>query len=222
MFRHNSILLLCLGLLVAGCSETLAPVDDGAFSAKKSKSSGFFSGYSFETATISGGEPTGISSADAPANTLEQSSEAPLLQTYSTAFTHVQGETTIFSLNYKGESGWTEPFLFLVIPPDAEVLDDRGKPVRKGKSVEITVEIDMVKFLVHFGPHGSTFLGRRPATIWFQYKHADQSGQDPNSMTMWYQPAVGEAWTMLDTQIDTFGSWARAEIDHFSNYAVAW
>ena len=112
--------------------------------------------------------------------------------------------------------------MFLTIPNDAQVLDEFGNVIPTGQEVEITVEVDLQKFLVHFGPHGSTFLGDNPAELWFKYQYADAEGQDVNSLRMWYQPVVGDEWTQLETEIDIFGYWARAKIYHFSNYAVAW
>ena len=223
-------IIVMTGLLVGACSDVSAPLNMTPSFAKKkgggktSWDSYFGSGISFQSDTITEGAslPSEIEGNDAPENTLEHASGAPTLETYRTSFTHVAGETTIFALSYRNTSGFKHPFLLLQIPPDAEVVGDNGKPVKKGRSVEITVEVDLTKFLVHFGPHGSTFLRSRPAVLWFYYGNAEQSGQNPETLTMWYQPTAGEAWTMLGTEIDTFFGWARAEIDHFSNYAIAW
>lgn len=247
MFRSKTLIALCLGFVVAGCSDTTGPVVDegpdmgrrwgrssGHDDSKKTSSTSteesgfsFDLGINFETATIptdgSGGEGTGgINPFDTPDNVLEQGMDAPQLESYATSFTHVQGKTTIFSLNYEVPNSWYKPaFLFLEIPPDAQVLNEQGVPIGEGESVQITVEIDMKKFLVHFGPHGSTFLGSRPAKLWFKYDHAELAGR-VEDLTMWYQAQVGDEWVALETTLDTFGPWAWAEIDHFSNYAVAW
>jgi len=215
---------LLVGLTVVACGDVVAPPADGTVDAAKIRGRDFF-GVSFTSATISVESealtPTG-GTTDTPDNPLEQATDAPPLQTYQTSFTHVQGETTIFMLSYRSDDELPDPFLFLTIPPDAEVFDETGKRVRKGKAVEITVEVNPRLFLLRFGPHGATFLRSRPAELWLNYEHANLSGQDPSNLGMCYQPTEGEPWTELDTTIDLYGNWARAEIYHFSNYAVAW
>jgi len=239
---------LCVGLTLSACNDITGPLHDSdaepAFRRAGDRSTtktqdqtttesatgeeGSTDSWSTLLPTLviattgDGATADGIDPQDVPDNTVEHASDAPALQTYATSFTHTAGKMTIFQLNYVSTSELPSPFLYLTIPADAQVLDEFGNVAPAGQQVTITVEVDLVKFLVHFGPHGSTFLGNHPAVLWLKYQYAETDGEDVNTLTMHYQPEAGEEWTQLDTEIDTFGRWARANIYHFSNYAVAW
>ncbi len=54
----------------------------------------------------------------------------------------------IFQLNYDAGGWFPSPFLFLKVPNDAQVLHEFGNVIPTGQKVEITVEVDLQKFLV--------------------------------------------------------------------------
>jgi hypothetical protein len=163
---------------------------------------------------------------------LRHSPDAPPLMSYDTSFTAVQGERTEFVLHYVNPyvvalsydrwelvGSW---FMRVSIPKDAELLDETGLPAAVGDSVEITVLVDQEQFLVEFGPHGSTFLGKKPALLEFSLEFAELVELDPDMLDIWYRAdAMGE-WNALGTRFDKRGTKLQAPIHHFSGYAVAW
>lgn len=101
------------------------------------------------------------------------------------------------------------------------MLRDDGSSASDGEAVYITVEIDPAKFLVHFGPHGSTFLDGPRAKLRFYYSFAELNGLDPANLNVWYQPEVGERWRDMPTEVVAKKRFLLVKIRHFSNYAIA-
>ncbi len=207
--------LVALGML-AGCSEQTGPqIDDAALFAKG-----------------------GRKAPSQPVMTmLRHSPDAPPLMAYDTSFTAVQGQRTEFVLHYVNPyvvlsavdpselDGWEMVgswFMRVSIPKDAQLLDESGTPLAAGDSVEITVLVDAEEFLVDFGPHGSTFLGKKPALLEFSLEFAQLADLDAATLDVWYRAAVGAKWSALNTQFDKRGMKLAAPIYHFSGYAVAW
>ena len=234
---------LLFALLVGGCAEMTAPLDDAGTefardgnrrSTKTTQATANdetlplaeTTEASSPTETDSGTEATSpTSDAWLPANTVEQAGDAPELMTYHTSFLAVQGQKTMWNLYYRdpskpGEVG--DHFVYVEIPADAQLLNPDGTPAAYGERVEITVDVDPVSFFVEFGPHGSQFDGRVGAQLWFNYQHANTDGHDNDVPTIWYQPDAGETWEDQSIQVARRGKWLYLEIKHFSNYAVAW
>ncbi len=159
-----------------------------------------------------------------PISTVRQSVDAPPLLTYDTAFVAVQGEGQTFTLYYEdpadGSAGdW---FIKIWIPHDAEFVSEAGEPYANGDTVAIATHVDPSYLFVRFGPHGSTFVGNRPALLRFHTKFMDLGGRDSADLRVWYQPSVGFEWTPQETVVDQRGHQIWLDIYHFSNYAVAW
>ncbi len=149
---------------------------------------------------------------------LRHATDGPPLATLETSFVAVQGRRA--QLDFDWSDG--EWYGKVIIPRDAQLLDASGRPLAKGESVLITVELDPDRYLVRFGPHGSTFLGRNPALLIFDVERADFGTADPRATRIWYQPYEGDAWSALASTWD-IKNWAiEVPIYHFSNYAVAW
>lgn len=225
--RNVLLGVAALTFWLTGCADTTAPGGDGLALRRSSttlESWTLSSLSTAETTTESGATTTG---GETPENTLQHAPTAPPLMTYSTSFLATQGKPTKFQVNYNiGTAAYPivgPLFLEITIPRDAEILGPDGNPIPRGGTAEITVDIDPVTYLVRFGPHGSTFLGRKPAQLVFGYLYADMTGHsESDSMTVWYQPEEGTEWTAQETTVDRVGHWIVTDIYHFSNYAVAW
>ncbi len=214
MRARSLFAIVVAGLFVAACNDVSAPLGTPDF-AKGGK------GNNAETNP----EPTEVLG-EVPPLTIVQSADAPPLTTYSTSFTAVQGEASTFVVFY--DNPWSpevdegEWFMKLDVPMDATFMDADGNPAFYGDTVQVTVEIDSTRFFVQFGPHGSVFVGNKPATLSFNLRFAELNGDDPRLLDVWYQPYVDEPWLPEPTQVDKRGRKAVVSIDHFSNYAIAW
>ncbi len=208
--RHaKRLILLGCVLLFAACADT-APLTDPSF--------GF--GSSWQTNTTTG--VTGWVANEVPTGTVVHSLLAPPLTTYRGSFEAVQGRRTNFEILYT--TGWT--FLALEIPQSAQLVDETGRPLKRGEAVTITVDVDPVSYAVRFQPHGVTFP-RHPARLTFGLTHADwidHTLEDAEALDLWYQPTDTDSWTHQNKEIEftIAGQWATTELDHFSNYAIAW
>ncbi len=228
MYR-KALTIIAAGMLFGACGEVNGPaVEDGPELSLAGNLEERYPDAVILKETITGkpggsqSDP-GIHSSDAPANTLEHSASAPDLDTYRTSFFVVQGEQTILILYYKGKKKKKKrPFMHVIIPDNAQLLTDGGLPALDGDRIEITLEVDPTKFLVHFGPHGSTFVDGEPALLVFNYRFAELDGGDPAALGAWYQPSQGEAWGMIPAKVRVTDRQIRIRIRHFSNYAVAW
>lgn len=167
---------------------------------------------------------TGTDTSSAELTPLRLASWAPPLETYDTTFLAVQGRASTHALYFEKQS-WQPTrlkYMELSIPPGAQFVDASGNPVAKGTVVPITVHADSGVVRFEFGPHGSSFSLRKPATLSVWWLFADLGSLSGAGLNVWYQPNCSESWNQLDTQVDVQGGYLTAPIHHFSNYAVAW
>ena len=227
--------IACIAL-VAACSDNTAPDVGGLSLAKGGNGNGRSSSTETTDASASTMDPTKATDgsdeiaslepmtcpyADALAGepcVLRHASDAPPLATLETSFLAVQGRRAQIDFDWSDGEFYGK----IIIPRDAQLLDESGQPLAKGESVLITVQLDPDQFLIRFGPHGSTFLGRNPALLIFDVRRADFGTAGPKGTQIWYQPHEGDEWNALASTWD-IKNWAiEVPIFHFSNYAVAW
>lgn len=200
---------LGIALLVTACGDSMAPLFDQHFAGN-------------EPPLIS--QPTSPPTAPitivAPQGTVKRQLTAPLLETYHASFTAVQGRKATHTIHHTNGVG----FLTLEIPASAKLVSEAGRPLARGESVEITVDIDPASYAVRLQPHGIVFQFQ-PARLGFGMIYADWAGHtDEDDLAVWYQPWEGESWVQLPNEVefDEEHNWAWTTLDHFSNYAVAW
>jgi len=225
--RFMTLTVMALALPIAACGDIQGPIGETDIALAR--------GGNSTTTTLTTDATVGSGAVndgpityagDVPPATITHSADAPPLQTYRTSFTAIQGEGNTFVVFYRDP--WTSGnnqgdwYLKIDIPSDAELLNENGVPVPVGEAVEITVELDSTRFFVQFGPHGSTFLGRKPALLHFNLRYADYQGLDLDALQVWYQPNVAETWTAQPTEVNAKKHRLLMYLDHFSNYAVAW
>ena len=149
---------------------------------------------------------------------------APPLETYDTSFTVVVGRPTTFRVHYEHVDGWARPpvFLEITIPRDAQLVRPDGTAHANGDSVAVPLTIHPERFEFVFQPHGSSFTGRKPATVWLSLRYADVGSMSPELLRVWYQATDEDEWTTADTEIDPGFLSLTMKLRHFSGYAIAW
>jgi hypothetical protein len=166
---------------------------------------------------------------------LRQSPTAPRLQTYRVSFWAKRGTQTTIFVNYRRATGqWLpDPFLRFKIPINGLVAGAGGVPLDRGDSVHITMLIDSVSFNVVFQPSGVVFSKSSPArlAIWYQNADPDLDADGDvdaddraleEQLAIWYRGTKAEAWKQLSSKNDTMQEYVATELNHFSQYAVAW
>lgn len=158
-------------------------------------------------------------------NILAPAPDAPELQTYSMSFWAVKGQAKTVQINYERKPGQSQaqPFLRVQIPADAMLRRPNGSPIAAGDSIRISIDIERRQFLVHLEPHGLVFRDERPLNlkIWYRYASLPR-GLDERLLDLNYQPTDGLPWLSLGAQQSTTEDWVSKNLNHFSNYAVAW
>ena len=160
-----------------------------------------------------------------PESTLKQAVSGPTLQSTGHSFALVQGNGGTFKVYYDdpdpSDNAAPDWFLSLHVPQSARLTDESGRPLEKGDTLHVRVTVHPASFLAHFEPHGAEFTGDHPATLSFNYKHADLGEGDPGDLGIWYQATAEDEWAKEATEVDIRGSRVVMHLLHFSNYAVA-
>ncbi len=228
MIRSVTCCVGALVVLLSGCAEQTAPALDAdpAFARKYPASKQQVE----EAPDDSGGGSWAVSCSDDPSLglppcTLRHVEGAPAVESYHPTFEITAGLPWQLWVYYEPDpvTGLRNPFVSISIPRDAEFVDESGRPIVKGETVRVTMDIDPEYFHVEFGPHGATFGGKKPAQVQFSLYYADLGGGgDPEALSVFYRSQVGDAWNSLPTEFDNRGWRVQAPIYHFSGYAVAW
>jgi hypothetical protein len=205
--------LLTLAVIAcSACSEVTSP--DGQMLEARSRS--------WTDLWSTGSCTTGGSSSEL--TVLRLAPWAPPLTTYDTTFIAVQGRPSTHAIYFVRQPWMAQSmkYMELEIPPGAEFVDAAGVAVPRGAVVPITVHADSATVSFEFGPHGSSFSTRKPATLSVSWWFADLGSLPADGLKIWYQAGAADPWSPLSTQVDLSLKYITAPIYHFSNYAVAW
>lgn len=126
-----------------------------------------------------------------------RSSTAPPLVTLDTAFWAVRGEQRTLEIRFAGQGGSGTGTRFLEFEVEDESLLRRpdGTTFTLGDSIEITVSIDPVLYLVDFGPSGLVFNPQEPAELEIEYDEAeDEFLAREGEFDAWRQEGTGQPW----------------------------
>jgi hypothetical protein len=194
---------------IAGCGDVSAPVLPAS------------------SPSLQGG-PAGI-------HILHQGVNSPKLETYRLAFWMVKGRGKSVAVNYLPAAGAVsgEPFLRFQIPSGGLEAGPRGRPLRNGDSVLVSLTIDPTTFQVGFEPSGLQFSRGNPASlqIWFHHADPDLNGDGVvdaidealcQQLSFWYQLRPGQPWQPMASQRDLVGMSVSTALYHFSGYSVSW
>lgn len=207
---------VCLSFLFVSCGDAVAP--GGIEMAAKQKTEV----HSTPTTT----------QATQP-KIVEVMAEAPPLETTQKAFWAIQGTRTCVRVNYLApdlehpEEGDLQKFLVLVVPRTTQLIDPNGNRLADGDSLLITLTLDSNDLAVEFEPHGLVFdVAPAQLELWYVYADLseDEEGNQPSvtDLSIWYQAAKNDPWIRLPTTLSRRGEALDADLNHFSNYAIAW
>jgi hypothetical protein len=166
---------------------------------------------------------------------IRQAPTAPALETYQTSFWVQKGKATIVVIEYQSPDGQKagDPFLTFGLPKDGLISGADGRPIARGDSILLTLDIDPVAFSADFGPSGVKFSAKSPASLTMCYEHMDPDlNRDgvvdstdaalQQQLSFWTQSMKAGAWFKLPTKYDPANPCVSAQIFHFSQYAVSW
>ncbi len=156
----------------------------------------------------------------------------------SLSFWAVKGQNREVAMFYRPIVGGRDSTTFLRFKVSNESLLKRpdGTTIAAGDSVRITIRIlDFSKLVMQFLPSGLTFSPLKPAELRLDFGHCDQdfnrdgvvNQNDTNlvpTFAIWKQEALGQPWVKLSSAIEISGNLeeVKANIDGFTNHAVAW
>ena len=163
--------------------------------------------------------------AQMPGGTLKQASSAPALESNTQVFPLVQGSGGMIKVYYTDpdpndevEPDW---LLKIQVPESTQLVDPSGRMLEEGDTLLVSVTPDPTSFMAHFEPHGTRFMGKHPVKLAFSFRHGDLGDQDPGKLAIWYRATEADKWTRMLTEVDKRGSMILMDLEHFSNYAVA-
>jgi hypothetical protein len=161
-------------------------------------------------------------------------SPALLLDANEVSFWAVRGERRGVRINYQDDRKDDGSFLKFTIHKKALLLRPDGTAFADGDSVQVTVAIDTSQFLVQLEPTGLVFSDAHPARLQIWYEGADDdlngdgSVDDEDSrierdlLGLWYQEGTGDPWSEISSSQSVADKWFKADLLHFSGYAVSW
>ncbi len=165
---------------------------------------------------------------------LQQSADAPELETYSKSVRACYGEPVELRISYEsGGGGEPGQFLGLRVPSLGLWKNPKGTFFQPGDCVSIKVSVDSEYLLAEFHPAGLQFNPAAPATLALSYAEADPDfDQDgyvgPNDyrierqeLDVWRLPHEDDGWEKLDALQYVGDKKFEAQLLSFSHYAVA-
>ncbi len=159
------------------------------------------------------------------------------LTTYQVSFWAVKGEDRSVQINYitKTEAGYlVMPYLLFEVPAGALDEGPNEEEYETGDSVKITITVAPQTMVAHYSPSGLQFDDNDPAVLTKWYTGADDDFNDDgvvdatdayieaNLLGIYTQQYVGGSWSRLSAQHSMTERWFKANIRHFSGYAVSW
>jgi hypothetical protein len=149
--------------------------------------------------------------------------DVPTLATTHASFWAVQGRTTGVEIAYRRlrAEDAEDPFLEFTVPGKAQLVDPTGRPLARGDSILIDVQVVPGQLAARFSPEGLAFAGKHSAQLAISYRYGDVV--DPaRQLAIWYVPCDGGVWELQSSRIDRKHDLVVSDIAHFSNYAVAY
>ena len=145
---------------------------------------------------------------------------APKLETYDTTFVVTQGVASSDTIYFRATPYLGRlPYLVLSTPADAQFVAKNGKPARDGQTISLRVIADSTRVAFSFEPHGSTFTAN-PAVLKVSWVYTDLLSRLGTAMRLYYQLDDG-TWSLQPATVDLKFYWLVFQLEHFSNYRVA-
>jgi hypothetical protein len=168
---------------------------------------------------------------------LSAESAGSRLETYKVAFWAVRGEDRYVQINQVQEiygRTLTSPYLRFDVPAKSLDAGPDGRDYEYGDSVLITITVDPTEMVAHYEPSGLRFEEDAPAVlqVWYDGANGDFDGDgdvdkydayiEARLLGIWMQQSPGYPWYRLPAEHSLSERWFRAQLRHFSGYAVSW
>jgi hypothetical protein len=155
----------------------------------------------------------------------------PPLDQFQVSFWAVRGQPRSAQINYGGATGGPpQPFLRLDVTNPVYV-PGRGT-LAPGDSVLLTVTVDPVNILVQLEPSGVQFGQPAALSVWYGGAGGDLNGDgavdsadadiESQLLRVWYQEGAADPWAEISAVQSSLDRTFTAQLQHFSNYAVAY
>jgi hypothetical protein len=205
---NGPLAVAVLGLVLVACGDTTGPLTGlGTAASVPAMSRG----------SDGGGDHDGEHQA------IRSKPGAPPLATTHASFWAVQGRHTGVVIEYSRsrEEDAEDPFLEFTVPSKAQLVDPTGRPLARGDSILIDVQVVPGQLAARFSPAGLVFAGMAPARLAISYRYGD-AVEPARQLVIWYQPCDGGPWELQSSRMERKDDMVVGDITHFSNYAVAY
>ncbi len=210
MLTRQRWLAIAIAALLAACQDATAPRSPQAVATDRLAAD---LSYGLDSAT----------------HILRQAAGAPQLETYQLSVWVRRDRLTQVTVNYT--SG--QPFLWFDVPKDGLKQRADGSEFKGKDSVQVTVTIDTVNFIVDLEPSGVLFKQDKPASlvIWYENADPDLNGDgvvDATDAALRAQlhivtrPVKRANWHAAKGAKGVTFPYVYAYLRHFSQWAVSW
>jgi hypothetical protein len=231
MSRISRVVLLALMFAVASCNDTSGPAAETDTAPVAERTPHFLTWESAVpqfTATV-GNADGELALADQPYVSAFTTTVGDEAGPYTVSFWAVRGQERELEINYD-DNGTVYHFLELKI--EDPVTSPDGSPIAVGDSVLITAIVDPAVLAVQLEPSGLQFGQRTKFKMWYTAAGGDLNGDgvvdnddsyiENELLELWFQSESGEPWQPINSWHYTWYDLFRADLEHFSGYAVSW
>lgn len=156
------------------------------------------------------------------------------LESYRVSFVAVAGAEQTVRVNYAPSLGYSHPYFEFSLRKLSLYKRPDGSTINKGDQVAITITIDQEDLEVHLEPSGLRFNDAEPPSLkmWYTHANPDYNGDgvvnssdkalEQSQLELWVQQTTVDPWYGLNAEQSLTDKWLRANLRHFSGYAVSW
>jgi hypothetical protein len=180
--------------------------------------------------TACGDNATAPTRADTELSFLRLRIGVPELASPEVSFWATYDEERRARIVYGALPGSTDSVTLVDFTVPSQSLSQRpdGSRLGPGDSIRVTISvIDPVRMIVRFEPSGLKFSSSRPARLRLALGLADLDLQGVDSalgaqLHIWRQERAGDPWVQMPSTVDVERGDVTADINGFTNYAVAY
>jgi hypothetical protein len=134
----------------------------------------------------------------------------------------IQGKKAKLVIEYPATPADSEPekFLEFLVPSGTQIVAPDGRQLAEGDSILVEVKVVPGRLALIFKPEGVRFVGG--AQLLVNVRYADTCGRAKDGLRLWYYPEDDQPPVTVPGYLDLRKNRVHAQLDHFSNYAVAY